>query len=318
MMKFSTFVTTFVLLASKTDAFTFLNHGSNSDIRIFKTSLKSSMGHFPPSGTGISYQGSMEGLNEPSGLDDLFPEVLPMETIAGGNAVRTYKLPPNAERAQYMLKSNGRPLKATVEVLFGPIRTLHILKIDNMNGQVNPVRGTIKFKSGVDPIVRITTSDHAEFPVIAGLYIPTPERSEEIGKITETVFQSSPKQLCQGGGAGGGPGSVRTFHIPPDVDAVQMICWSKDVGKWGLKTHIEILQGPNCQRQKYYLSCGGSTQPHHAIYEVPGAGWEIRIKNDKVLEVGHFEACVVPYDLKTGGSGRVYAIPNAASKPWYQ
>jgi len=314
-MKFSTFITTLALMASSTDAFTFLKHGGESSIRLSKqTSLKSSgLGYFPPSGGGISYQGSMEGLNQPSGVDVLFPEVLPMETIQGGNTVRTYKMPQGTERAQYMLKSNGRPLKAKVEILLGPIRTVHTMRIDNMNGQEQPVRGTIKFKKGGDPMIRITTSEQAEFPVIAGVYVPSPERSEEIGKITETVFDNNPKQLCQGGTVGGGKGSVRTFHIPPDVDAIQMVCWSKDVGKKSIKTNIEILQGPNTQNQRYYLQCGGSTQPHHAIYEVPGPGWVIRIRNDKFLEDGHFQACVVPYNLPDTGASVGYSAP----KPWH-
>jgi hypothetical protein len=227
-----------------------------------------------------------------------------METLQGGKTIRTYKMPPGTLRAQYMLRTNGRPLKAKVEVFIGPARTTHTCNVDSMNGKESPVRGTIQFKKDVDPMLRITTTGPSTFPVEVGLTVPSPVRSEELAAITTETFDTAPvKMLSQGGTApNDNVGSVRSFEVPADVDAVQLVTWSRDVGKKSLKARVEVLKGPNSQRQTIYLQCGGSTQPWHGVIETPGAGWIIRVRNLKYIEDGHFEVAMSPYDLSKGAS----------------
>jgi hypothetical protein len=203
-----------------------------------------------------------------------------------------------------MFKTNGRPLKAKIEVLIGPLRTTHTCQIDSMNGAESPVRGTIQFKKDTDPMLRVTTLGNSEFPVQVGVSIPSPARSEEIAAITTKTFDEAPfKQLSQGGTApNDNVGSVRTFEVPPEVDAIQLVTWSRDVGKKSLKGRIEMLRAPNNQRQTIYLQCGGSTQPWHGIIETPGDGWIIRYRNLKYIEDGHVEVAMAPYDLSQGAS----------------
>ena len=50
----------------------------------------------------------------PSG--DFFPLDIPMKRIEGGGSVRTWDIPPETERLQYVVETNGRPLKAKVEL----------------------------------------------------------------------------------------------------------------------------------------------------------------------------------------------------------
>lgn len=50
----------------------------------------------------------------PSG--DFFPLDIPMKRIEGGGTVRTWDIPPETERLQYVVETNGRPLKAKVEL----------------------------------------------------------------------------------------------------------------------------------------------------------------------------------------------------------
>ena len=49
-------------------------------------------------------------------MGDFFPLDIPMKRIEGGGTVRTWDIPPETERLQYVVETNGRPLKAKVEL----------------------------------------------------------------------------------------------------------------------------------------------------------------------------------------------------------
>ncbi|KAL9179858.1 LOW QUALITY PROTEIN: hypothetical protein ACHAXT_007828 [Thalassiosira profunda] len=187
-----------------------------------------------------------------------FPKNLPLQLIQGGSSRLTYKMPQGADRAQIFIQSNGRPLKARVELWLGPIRRVHFMDISCMNGSETPYRGCIKFKntdSAGPQTIEISTSDDSAFPALVG---PSPIADH----------------------------------------SVQLLVWSKDVGKKSFKVNVEMLQGPNCKRQYYELQCGGGTQPYHAVFECPGNGWTMRWTNTKTLHDGSHEFVVVPYELE--------------------
>merc|ERR1711966_555841 len=46
----------------------------------------------------------------------MFSPDIPMKRIEGGGTVRTWDIPTETERLQYVLETNGRPLKAKVEL----------------------------------------------------------------------------------------------------------------------------------------------------------------------------------------------------------
>jgi len=216
--------------------------------------------------------------------------------IEGGKTLKTFKMPDHAERVQYILKSpNGRPLKARVELWIGPIRCVHELILDCMNGNTFPLKATLQFKK-LSPVLKISTDGEYEFPLECGVFVPSPEESEQIGDITSDMFYSAPmKDRVQGGSTiDGKGGAIRTFHVDPAWDKTQIMVWSKDVGKKSFKTNIEILQGPNNPKQFLNLRCGGSTQPFHALIDTPGEGWQIRCNSKKFLEDGLFEIAVAP------------------------
>ena len=174
-----------------------------------------------------------------------------------------------------------------------------MMDVKSMDGLSTPYRSTIKFKSGA-PVLKISTTASQEFPVLAGVYVPSPERSKEVGKITDALWKTSPKTKVQGGSISGGGGAVRTWVFDATVESIQVMCWSKEVGKKSLKADIEIYQGPGEAKQKYDLQCGGGTQPFHCIFELPEGGSMVRMKNKKFLEDGLFQVVVVPYQLRDG------------------
>jgi hypothetical protein len=249
----------------------------------------------------------------PGSDEPLFPLALAMQRIEGGKTVRTYELPDWAERVQYVLTTNGRPLKASVQLWLGPIRQTHYMNIDSMNGAVTPLRANLRFRKG--QTLRISSTESLEFPVMAAVSIPSPERSSELDAITTEIWENSPKTLIQGAPVDGGKGAVRTFNIPADVEAVQLMLWSRDTGKKSLKAKIELLQGPNNKMQSYDMQLGGGSQPYHAVFETPGSGWIVRITNGKFVEDGLFETIVMPYDR---GDLAPLTTMKKAEKQWWE
>eukprot|EP00536_Pseudo-nitzschia_multiseries_P016192 jgi/Psemu1/263486/estExt_Genewise1Plus.C_10430009 len=236
-------------------------------------------------------------------LMTMFPTDIPMRKMQGGGTVRTWDIPPEAERLSYYIRTNGRPMKALVELWVGPIRRIHMVDIECEDGDVTPFRAMLKFKPGTKTLKISTTGTH-EFPIEFGAEVPNAARMQETWAATQKVFDTSPKTTVQGGSTEGGVGSVRYFNIPDDVETTQLVLWSRDLGKRTVKAKIEVLQGPNSVRQLYNLHCGGSTQPYHCVIPTPGPGWTIRIIANNYMEFP-FSAAVTPYELagETDGYG---------------
>jgi len=167
---------------------------------------------------------------------------------------------------------------------------------DCMNGGEYPLRATLQFKK-LSPVLKVSTDSTFEFPLECGVFVPSPEESDNIGRVTTDMFYNAPmKDRVQGGSTiDNKGGAIRSFSIPPEWDKVQIMVWSADVGKKSFKTNIEVLQGPNNQKQHINLRCGGSTQPYHAVIDTPGANWMIRCNSKKYLEDGLFEIAIAPY-----------------------
>lgn len=215
--------------------------------------------------------------------------------IEGGGTVRTWKMPDYADRVQYSFKTNGRPMKGTVELWLGPIRKTHTLQMDHQDGSKTPYKATLKFKKE-QQVLRIKTSKHLEYPLWASVSIPSVERAEELRENTETLWENIPpeqKLLIQGGSVSGGGGAIRSWTIPTNTPEVQILGWSRDVGKKSFKMKIEVLQGPNNKKQYFFLQCGGGSQPYHGVIQTPGEGWKVRIENQKFVEDGLYQFAVV-------------------------
>lgn len=227
-------------------------------------------------------------------LATMFPLEMPLERIEGGQTLRTYQMPIDCDRCQMYFTTNGRPLKAKVELWLGPLRRTHFMEIDVEDGEVTPFRATLKFKKG-GQMLKVSGNSGLEFPMFAGVAIASSERSDHLKAITERVWDNSPKQLVQGGGIDGSLGAVRTYVIPQDVASVQVLLWARDTGKKSMKAKIEIIQGQDNRKQIYDLQCGGGSQPYHAIFQTPGGGGQVRVINKKFIEDGLFECAVVPY-----------------------
>jgi len=176
-----------------------------------------------------------------------------------------------------------------------PLRPRDDLRLHG--GAEFPLRATLKFKK-LSPVLKISGNGEYEFPVVCGVFVPEPEESKKIAKITEDFFYNAPlKQSVQGGSTiDNKGGAIRTFDVPAAWNKTQIMVWSKDVGSKSFKTNIEVLKGPNNQKQHINLRCGGSTQPYHAVIDTPGSGWQLRCNSKKFVEDGKFEIAVGPYE----------------------
>ncbi len=229
---------------------------------------------------------------------EVFPTFDNLEYIEPGNTIRTYQMPPWATRVQMRFETNGRPLRGEANVWIGPIRKTHTFIFDTESGTEFPIEALLKFKAG-PPVLKISTGDNQHYPMKVGVFVPPPDRAAELEANTIDLFDNCPpeaKQRIQGSNTDGKYGARRNWIVPPEVDSVQMIVWSKDSSSKSFKLDIELLQGPNNIKQKYYLQCSSKNQPYHAVFQTPGiGGWTIRMRNKKFVEDGLIDVVVLPY-----------------------
>jgi len=237
----------------------------------------------------------------PSGGFEMFSPDIPMKRIEGGGTVRTWDIPLETERLQYVLETNGRPLKAKVELWEGPVRLLHSMDVNLEDGSQTPFKGMLAFPKG-QKALKISTTGSQEFPCTFGAEVPSFDRTKQLVAFQNDVWDSNPKHTMQGTVSEGGLGAVKAFPISDNIESVQIMWWSKDTGKRSCKSKIEVLQGPNSIRQVFDLHCEGSTQPYHAIIETPGPGWTVRMWSKSPMEYPH-EIVVEPHTVADGSNG---------------
>uniref|UniRef100_A0A6S8XLC5 Uncharacterized protein n=2 Tax=Ditylum brightwellii TaxID=49249 RepID=A0A6S8XLC5_9STRA len=241
----------------------------------------------------LGFPGAPTGGNEP----EVFSLDLPFQRFEGGDTLRTWKMPQDGERVEYVVKTNGRPMKAKIELWQGPIRKTHELTIDMQDGDKTPFRAILKYKKGPQ-VLKISNIGPYEFPLMAAVHVPTNERAEKLRKMTEDLFEKSPKEFVQGGPGGSTKGgAIRTFPIPNNVKSAQMIVWSKEVSGKGSKALIEVLQGPNNPKQVLDFSVAGGSQPYHCVFATPGEGVTIRFTSKQFLEFPT-RIVVLPYEYE--------------------
>jgi hypothetical protein len=86
-----------------------------SSILLALAAVTSVSGFAPTASSKASYQ-MPPAAGGPMGGGEFFPLDIPMKRIEGGGTVRTWDIPPETERLQYVVETNGRPLKAKVEL----------------------------------------------------------------------------------------------------------------------------------------------------------------------------------------------------------
>lgn len=218
------------------------------------------------------YRGNGNGNRD---LLDLWEQSMNRVTVQGGSLKTWSFSDPYMEQVQVLMKSEGRPLDASIEVWSGPGHTPQKLRVYLEDGAMRTVAvgfPAAKQRWGSGSI-SVRNTGVLEFPLEVSAEV---DRGQGISSGLDEMQRSGsyPEQL-QGG-------SVRSYPIDPAVDSMAVLL---ETDGRPLQARIEVLTGPSNEAQIMELySEDGLDCPMYMVLDTPGSQNSIRIVNTASVE----------------------------------
>lgn len=210
--------------------------------------------------------------------------------IVQGSSLRTWSFNnPNVERVQVLMRTEGRPLHANIDLWNGPDNTPQKMAVYIEDGSRRPFCAYVETPRGPNAVA-IYNTGQLEFPLAANV-VADPSREP----LAAVRLEQS--RTIQGG-------ALHTYPFDPSVQSVAVLL--KTDGR-PLNARIELLQGPNNNKQvmEVYTE-DGLERPFYVIIETPGSGNVIRIVNTATMEFP-LTAQLEPLVVDTSGEWSGYS-----------
>jgi len=206
---------------------------------------------------------------------DMFDEI--DQISVQGGSLRTCSFHEDVERAVVFLKTEGRPLRADVNLWQGPDNSPQKMSVYLEDGNKRNFRAILE-TPGSSNAVAIRNTGELEYPITAGIEL-------DMSPVDDIPFRRDDYRIIQGG-------AVYTTPFAPAVQSVR-VCLRTD-GR-PLNARVELLQGPNNDKQviEVYTE-DGLQRPFHMILDTPGVGNVVRIVNTATVEFP-LTAALEPY-----------------------
>jgi hypothetical protein len=196
-------------------------------------------------------------------------ETSKVSTVQGGSLLTWSFSNPQVRRLHVLMKTDGRPLDANVEVWNGPDNIPQKMKVYLEDGGRNTFSTFIDTPRAPNTVAIRNTGPLA-FPLQACV-----GPDYEAGERALDILERSRGRVIQGG-------ALLTYPFDPAVDSVAVMLRSD--GR-PLNARIELIQGPSNNKQVMEIyTDDGYDRPFYALIQTPGPGSVVRIVNTAPVE----------------------------------